>query len=806
MFMKHSPSPSRWYGSSRNRLGLFCLAALSLVVGRAQAATDLTWDTGAGGGIQTAGGNWDLTTTNWTSDGGASRVAWVNANLDNAIFTTIASAYNVVLTTPIVANNISFSSNGAGKVTLQGSQLTFGGTINVATGNVVAISSQLSGAGSIVSAGTLTLSGTTNNFTGGVTLNTGSNLILSGGGLGSDVLGTGLLTLNGGTLSTNLFTSETSLVNNMLFGGDFTFNHTTGGFSGAVDLGGATRTISGVGTANATFSGAVTNGGIIVSGSAGLGLSNVANTFSGGVTIAAGSKLTYTGASYSGSAGAVTAGSLGTGTLVFENGSTFLSSGAGSKVGNNMLANGNLSLNTNNLRFEGAFDLGGATRTITMLSTNGVTFAGKISNGGIVIAGTSGAVSLTNTENDFAGGVTVGPNTTLSITGNSVGTPGAVTKGPLGTGVLTINGGRITTNFTSNIYNDTTVGGNFTIVPDASSYFYGAWDLGADVRTVDVRSEFTNRSLQLGNVIKGSGGLTFTTSTNASYVSSIVMSGTASNTYTGVTTMSGAASTASLTLNKSGGATAIAGDLTITSGTVKYLSNNNQIADTSKVTVNGASAILDLAANRSDTVGTVVLDGGGSITGTGTSALTSTGSFDVRNGSVTAILAGSGIALTKTTAGTVTLSGANTYTGATTITEGTLVLGTTGSIASSTIGFGVTDSTSGLLTAQNTLFAFSGTLTLDLTSVTLAQASWTLFNGSAFGIGDLNLGNVTSNLGALTFVNDGSGNWSGTDANSRTWTFSEDMGTLSVVPEPATWALLGAGVLVLVIARRRRLA
>jgi autotransporter-associated beta strand protein len=606
-------------------------------------------------------------------------------------------------------------------------------------------------------------------------------------------------------LISNLFTSDTALVNNILFGGDFTFNHSTGSFSGTVDLGGATRTISGIGTANPTFSGVVSNGGIIVSGAAGLGLSNVANTFAGGVTIGAGSKLTYTGTSYSGSAGAVTAGTLGTGTLVFENGSALVNSSTNAKVGNNMLANGDFSLNTNNLRFEGAFDLGGANRTITMQGANGVTFAGKISNGGIVIAGTSAAISLTNVENDFAGGVTVGPNNSLNITGNSVGTPGVVTKGPLGTGTLTINGGKIVTNYTSNIYNNTTVGGDFTIVPDASSYFYGDWDLGSSVRSVDVRSEFSGKTLQLGNVIKGSGGLTFTTSTNSSYVSSIVMSGSASNTYTGVTTMNGAASTASLTLNKSGGATAIAGDLTITSGTVKYSSNNNQIADTSKVTVNGASAILDLAANRSDTVGTVVLDGGGSITGTGTSTLTSTGSFDFRSGSVTAILAGSGITLTKTTANSVTLSGANTYTGATTITQGTLVLGTTGSIASSTIGFGVTDSASGLLTAQNTLFAFSGTLTLDLTSVTLTQASWTLFNGSAFGIGDLNLGNVTSNLAALTFVNDGSGNWSGTDASSRTWTFSEDLGTLSVVPEPATWALLGAGVLMLVIVRRRRI-
>ena len=65
------------------------------------------------------------------------------------------------------------------------------------------------------------------------------------------------------------------------------------------------------------------------------------------------------------------------------------------------------------------------------------------------------------------------------------------------------------------------------------------------------------------------------------------------------------------------------------------------------------AAIFDLGANHSDSVaGTVILDGGGSITGTGTSALAGT-SYDVRNGSVSAILAGSGIALTKSTSGHV---------------------------------------------------------------------------------------------------------------------------------------------------------
>jgi T5SS/PEP-CTERM-associated repeat protein/autotransporter-associated beta strand protein len=65
----------------------------------------------------------------------------------------------------------------------------------------------------------------------------------------------------------------------------------------------------------------------------------------------------------------------------------------------------------------------------------------------------------------------------------------------------------------------------------------------------------------------------------------------------------------------------------------------------------------------------VTLDGG-SITGTG--ILTSTAGFDMKSGSVSVVLAGAGIALDKTTSGTVTLSRANMYTGMTTVTGGTL--------------------------------------------------------------------------------------------------------------------------------------
>src|SRR5205085_782849 len=97
------------------------------------------------------------------------------------------------------------------------------------------------------------------------------------------------------------------------------------------------------------------------------------------------------------------------------------------------------------------------------------------------------------------------------------------------------------------------------------------------------------------------------------------------------------------------------GTTTVNAGTLAYGGSN--VLSTGAVTVDGATAILAMGANRTDSVGTVTLANGGSITGSGTSTLTSTGSFALQDGSVTAILAGgAGVAVNKTTGGTVTLS------------------------------------------------------------------------------------------------------------------------------------------------------
>ena len=143
----------------------------------------------------------------------------------------------------------------------------------------------------------------------------------------------------------------------------------------------------------------------------------------------------------------------------------------------------------------------------------------------------------------------------------------------------------------------------------------------------------------------------------------------------GNTTLNGVIGTTTGTLTKNGAGTltlgaanTFTGLTTVSAGTLTYGVNN--ALSSGAVNVNGGTMNI---ATFSDTVGAVTLTNG-SITGT-TGVLTGT-SYAMQNGTASATLAGAGVALTKSTSGTVELSGtsANTYTGATSIQDGTLNL------------------------------------------------------------------------------------------------------------------------------------
>lgn len=169
-----------------------------------------------------------------------------------------------------------------------------------------------------------------------------------------------------------------------------------------------------------------------------------------------------------------------------------------------------------------------------------------------------------------------------------------------------------------------------------------------------------------------------------------VMLGTAtlslqSGNYAGVISgLGGLAKVGSDTLTLSG-PNYYTGPTYIYSGTLAYGANN--VIGTGPVTIDGPTSVLNIGSYN-DTVGTVTLDNGAQITGSGT--LSSSSSFELKKGTVTASLGGTA-SLNKTGSDTVTLGAANAFSGDTRIREGTLSLTHSLALQNSTLDLDASD-------------------------------------------------------------------------------------------------------------------
>jgi fibronectin-binding autotransporter adhesin len=189
-----------------------------------------------------------------------------------------------------ITNNITNSASmtwtiGAGQtLTPVGGILNLGTyTLTLAGTGTNSVYDSYSGSGNIVVNGPVyILNSGGSGRSGTTTLNSGIISIFNNGA----PFGTGALYLNGGTIG-SASSAARSPTNSVFIGGNVTFGYSTGTmtFSGPTDLGGANQTL----TCNVatTFSGPVANGGIIATGTGGLTLSTL-NTFSGGLTVQAG--------------------------------------------------------------------------------------------------------------------------------------------------------------------------------------------------------------------------------------------------------------------------------------------------------------------------------------------------------------------------------------------------------------------------------------------------------------------------------------------------------------------------------------
>jgi fibronectin-binding autotransporter adhesin len=326
------------------------------------------------------GGDWDvLTTANWT--GNAANNVPVNTyqNGDNVLFNdTVAGPQTVAITAPVTPGQVNVD-NTATEYSIASSGA-----------NVIGGSTGLAKSGS----GALTLSGP-NTYSGGTILS-GGQLNINDGGTSSanSAIGTGALTINGGTLG-NTGPSDVTLLPSIPQNWNGNFGFAGVGYNLNLGTGAVTPSASrqiNVSANTLTVGGAIGGGNISLTktGDGILTLSG-ANTFSGGLTLSAGQLNINNGGASSANS------SVGTGTFTINGGAIDNTSGGDVTLlpNNAQVWGGNFSYvgTANNLNLgTGPVTLTG-TRTVNV-DANTLTVGGTISGAfGLVKTG-AGTLAL----------------------------------------------------------------------------------------------------------------------------------------------------------------------------------------------------------------------------------------------------------------------------------------------------------------------------------------------------------------------------------------------------------------------------
>ncbi|OHX90581.1 autotransporter outer membrane beta-barrel domain-containing protein [Brucella abortus] len=580
-------------------------------------------------------------------------------------------------------NSPSYDLNGAFAVFGGGKGLV---TVDTSAGAISASGMQFITTGYKLSGDKLTLVPTTSNPSAKPLIRVGSGspgdsaLIAI---ISTELTGThGLEKADGGTLiltGANTYTGGTAISGGTLQLGD---GATNGSVQGAISTGAdaahkgvlAIRAAAGTpATIGNTISG---TGSVSVLG--GTVTFSVANSYTGGTTLAGGTTIVTADANL---------GAVGT-NVALNNGATL-------RFGANLDATHS---------FTHAFQLGTVASDVGTLDTDGhdVAMSGVISGAGGLMKSGTGTVTLSGV-NTYTGGTTLTAGTLAAASDNNLG--GA-------SGGLTFNGGTLQV-----------MGTSWTSTNRAVS-------LQAGGGTFDIEDAANNFAVTQG--VAGAGGLTKSGS------GTLTLSG--ANSYTGATTVSagtlvvandntgGGTTTvdvgAGLQIGTGGVSGSLAGDI-VNNGTLVVDRSNafdlaNVISGTGSLTKNGAGT-LTLSGVNSYTGGTTVSAGiltlTGDNTGGGTTTVDAGAVLQIGTGGTSGNLAGdianngalvvnrsdalnlanaiSGAgSLMKSGAGTLTLSGANSYTGATTVSAGTLTQGAAGGFSTASSRYDVdTDGT-----------------------------------------------------------------------------------------------------------------
>ena len=770
------------------------------------------------------------------NNGTASNILTLAGGTPTITVNALGTGKNATIGT-VIAGSAGLTKNGSGTLVLTGNN-TYSGTTALSAGVIQITDPNALGMSSLVAAATggeLHLSGniTVNNsvaLSGAGSSSNGSLQNLSGNNTltnytvasatgtrigvatGSTLNITNNITVSGGTTTGFRFLGAGTLV---LDGNNSSVWGSTSGVTNTVGLTGAggltiklgSDTALGASTinfdANSTIQSKDATARILTNGmtftssatSVTLGAASTGNmSLSGNVTIAtavglsiANTQTTLSGV-ISGSTGSLT--KSGTGTLLFSggaantfNGTTTVSAGVlslGKNAGFNAIAGNLVVQNGGKVAFAGNNQIAD-TATVTM-SGNGSIFNGT----GVDSAGISAPTETIGAVTVTGGGFQTGGGSVWNVTGAASFTGGAATD----TYFAGYSGSRFTANSLALTAMTGTAG---SAVGTPGFYVYG------------------NGSVTQTTVTVGSGGLSLSGS--------------------------------NLNLKKGTGATALGstlrldGDVSTSGSTASFIRE-----DTSGATTTGTVSLALSATNASPVTRTFNVAGGGADLTVGVA---------ITNGNSTAA------SLSKTGSGNLTFSVANTYTGATTISTGTLILSGAGTVGSGNLtvasgakldisgitgatyalGAGQTLNGSGTITATGKTLSVAGsfnpgsspaTLTVDggftlvggsastfeINGTTAGQFDQLVVNGLLTFGGTLNLTTgYTVNLGDSVNLFDWStksGTFSlinGTDlGGGKSWDTSNlyTDGTITVVPEPATWGLLALSLTTVIVFRRRR--
>ena len=633
-------------------------------------------------------------------------------NITNNANLSINSANSSTLGN-VISGTGALTKSGTGVLTLSGAN-TYTGLTTVSGGTLAyGVNNALNTGGVTVNGGTLNLS-TFSDTVGTVTLTSG-NINGTSGVLSS----TGTFEMQSGSVGAIL--GGTSALNKtgtgtVTLSGANTYTGGTTVSAGTLELGNG-GSVSGNITNNATFSinrtdsstlgNVISGAGALTKSGAGTVTLSGANTYTGTTTVSAGT-LTLSGNRTVNTTGGYTVSGAGTQTLNIQGGDygiggLFIVGNGGGTATVNHSAGTISSVGSSGL-IMGNGSVAGTTAIYNLSGTGSLTSASIIMG---VNGGTNAASPITSTINVSGGSLTatalrIGNYLTTTIgsfntTNTFTQTAGTTTVSTLGLGGNSTNAANSTGAIIANL---NLTGGTFTATNIASLSAGGAANasdanksfinIGGNAQ-VTLGAFPTARGTNATATItfdSGAGGFLAPVTNSATYMPTgtftsafLTANGANFNVGTGKDITIGQvlenASGVAGTLTKSGlgvltlsGANTYTGGTLVSQGTLAYGVNN--ALNTGDVTVNGGTLNL---STFSDSVGTVTLTSG-NINGT-SGVLSSTGTFEMQSGSVSAILGGTS-ALNKTTTNTVTLSGANTYSGATTVSAGTLEIGAAG--------------------------------------------------------------------------------------------------------------------------------